>query len=709
MKQLLHGILIVCFLAVIGDAFIVAGMGNQANLSSSTSVSKGEALSVGILLPFSGQYSWVSRNVFSVIQMIAQEVNSTGGICGNKIVLARGDTKGKEDIGAEVCQKLIEDEDVVAFIGPTSLSFAKVKEIIRNNKVPMISPTAGITELDRAGRTYFYRTVPSDSLGGRVIARVVTDPQRFMGLTSSLFRIAVMVGALPAMTSFKEPIQENMDRFGGSLVDIIEYETGKDSYKDDVLRVLKSSPDLIILIGTPDDSVVIMQAAHKNGYKGLWFLTQDQTNDEFIRLAGPELLKGVYGLAETSPAKAAHRVEAFRKRFREYCGEDVQIFDTSTYDASNILFLAILRAKLRDGQVNCETVAKNIRMVANDGPNKVEVTNFTKGKQALEAGKEINYQGLNGPMDFDEYGNIITPYEIRRVQKDAWVSVETISVDDLVPFTSCVASNTAVYEYKETKQLVRFVDAAVQEIEKFGEKVFSKFRVKGSNWFHDDYYIFVWGLDGMSYVDPPDVSGEGKNMLDLKDINGKPIGRMLVNRATSPTGEGWVHYQWPKPGGENPVWKSSFVKRATAPSGKTYLVGSGKYNMECERIFIVNMVDCAISLLEKEGLTAFDIIRSPSSEFIFLNSYIFIKDDKGNELLNVAFPELEGTNVANIQDSEGKYFVREELEILKTRDDCWMEYMWPKPGETKPSKKLSYAKKVVVDNRTLIVGAGYYP
>jgi len=38
-----------------------------------------------------------------------------------------------------------------------------------------------------------------------------------------------------------------------------------------------------------------------------------------------------------------------------------------------------------------------------------------------------------------------------------------------------------------------------------------------------------------------------------------------------------------------------------------------------------------------------------------------LKDDEGNELLNIAFPELEGTNVANKQDSNGKYFVREVL------------------------------------------------
>ena len=104
---------------------------------------------------------------------------------------------------------------------------------------------------------------------------------------------------------------------------------------------------------------------------------------------------------------------------------------------------------------------------------------------------------------------------------------------------------------------------------------------------------------------------------------------MFVKRAESPTGEGWVHYQWPEPGEKNSAWKSTFIKRAIAPSGKIYLVGSGKYNLKCERIFIVDMVDQAISLLEKEGLAALDIMLSRSSEFIFQNSYIFVKDNEG--------------------------------------------------------------------------------
>ncbi len=275
--------------------------------------------------------------------------------------------------------------------------------------------------------------------------------------------------------------------------------------------------------------------------------------------------------------------------------------------------------------------------------------------------------------------------------------------------TFSFAYSMADYQYQETRELVSFVVSAAEEIEKVGEEAFPQFREKGGKWFRNDSYVFVWGLDGMRYVYPPDLSGEGKNMLGLEDINGKPIGRMIVEIGTTSTGEGWLHYQWPRPGGETPVWKSTFVKTTTAPSGRTYLVGSGKYDMGCERIFLIDMVNRAISLLEKEGLAALDVLRSKSSEFIFSNSYIFIKDNQGNELFNAAFPELEGTNIINLEDVQGKYFVREVLNILKTEDNCWIEYMWPKPGETEPSKKLAYEKKMVIDDFTLIVGASYYP
>jgi len=267
----------------------------------------------------------------------------------------------------------------------------------------------------------------------------------------------------------------------------------------------------------------------------------------------------------------------------------------------------------------------------------------------------------------------------------------------------------SIYQHEQTKELVAFVSEAVQLVEKEGEAAFPEFRKKEGKWFQDDMYIFIWGLDGMRYVYPPDLSGEGQNMIDLKDVNSKPIGRMFVAAVSGEKGAGWVFYQWPKPGGEEPIWKSTYLKKATTSEGKEFLVGSGLYDMKTEKVFIVDAVKDAVDLLQKDGLSAIPKIGSKESKFIFLDSYVYIKDMRGNEILNPKNPNLEGKNIYDLQDANGKYFVKEELEILQTQANCWMDYMWTKPGETEPSKKVVYVKKVVVEKDTLVVGCGYFP
>lgn len=272
------------------------------------------------------------------------------------------------------------------------------------------------------------------------------------------------------------------------------------------------------------------------------------------------------------------------------------------------------------------------------------------------------------------------------------------------------ARNFALYENEETKQLVRLVDEATDLIEKEGEATFGNFYVKGSKWFEGDKYIFVWGLDGTRYVYPRDPEKEGENMVDLEDVNGKPIGRQFLETAESKTGEGWVFYEWTEPGKTGDVWKSTFIKRAVAPDGKEYLVGSGRYNMPLEKAFIKHTVDGAVDLIEEKGKhAAFSAFNDASSSFFFLDTYIFVKTMEGVELVNPEFRELVGQNIIDLQDENGKYFIRNEIDTLRYEDDCWYSYMWPKPGEDSPSRKVVYVKKAELPAETLIVGAGYFP
>jgi len=389
-----------------------------------------EPIKVGLLLPFTGQYAWVGENVQPVARMVAQEVNDSGGIGGREITFVQGDTEGVVDAGTTAAQKLVNVDNVTAILGPTSLSFSGAKQVILGADVPMVTPTAGTTELDRACTDVCFRTVPSDSLGGRAVARAATDAD-YLGGGAAVARPVLMVGNAPALISFREPIARAFAAYGTPLAETITYTPGKPSYRSEVQSALGAEPDAIVLIGTPEDSARIMTNAFQSGYQGRWFVTQDQTTDDYIDLAGAELVEGVYGLEETASEAAAERNAAFREAYRDFAGESVKIFGTNTYDAMNVLALAMLRAQLRDGAVTRESVAANIRAVANPGADKVAVTTYAEGKAALSEGKEIDYRGLVGPVDFDDHGNITAPFAIRQVRDGAWTTVATIPAEAL--------------------------------------------------------------------------------------------------------------------------------------------------------------------------------------------------------------------------------------------------------------------------------------
>jgi neutral amino acid transport system substrate-binding protein len=233
------------------------------------------------------------------------------------------------------------------------------------------------------------------------------------------------------MVSFKEPIARAFEAYGTPVAETITYTPGKPSYRSEVRSALANDPDSIVLVGTPEDSARIMSNAFQAGYQGRWFVTQDQTNSDFIELAGAQLVEGIYGLEEVASEESAERNRAFEQRFRDYAGEDPQIFATNTFDAMNVLALAMLRAHLKDGEITRATLAANIERVANPGEGKTVVHDYTEGAEVLQDGGEVNYNGLVGPIDFDAWGNITAPFGIRQVQNGNWTTVSTIGADAL--------------------------------------------------------------------------------------------------------------------------------------------------------------------------------------------------------------------------------------------------------------------------------------
>jgi len=120
------------------------------------------------------------------------------------------------------------------------------------------------------------------------------------------------------------------------------------------------------------------------------------------------------------------------------------------------------------------------------------------------------------------------------------------------------------------------------------------------------------------------------------------------------------------------------------------------------------LVDQAASLLQSKDTEAFTEFRKKDSKWLKDDTYIFVLNINGIQLFQPIKPELEGKNIIDLKDVNGKAFVQETIETAETQGSGWIDYMWPKQGESKPSKKSSYIKKVKVGEETFIVGSGFY-
>jgi cytochrome c len=121
------------------------------------------------------------------------------------------------------------------------------------------------------------------------------------------------------------------------------------------------------------------------------------------------------------------------------------------------------------------------------------------------------------------------------------------------------------------------------------------------------------------------------------------------------------------------------------------------------------LVDKAAALVNSKGKAAFAEFRKEGSEWWFGETYLFAYDMNLNVLLVAAFPENEGKNQTGKKDSNGKLYHDEFVKVVQSKGSGWVDYMFPKPGQTQPSQKWSYVKAVQVDGVPALIGAGFYP
>jgi signal transduction histidine kinase len=136
-----------------------------------------------------------------------------------------------------------------------------------------------------------------------------------------------------------------------------------------------------------------------------------------------------------------------------------------------------------------------------------------------------------------------------------------------------VSPAAATAEFGSKDEAVAMVKRVQAEFKNNGAATtFKDVSDKSVKAFHDrDLYPFIYDMSGKCVAHGARPALIGKNLIDLKDQDGKYLIREMVKISKGP-GSGWIDYKWPNPLNNKIEDKSSYIEKMG-----DYFVGVGIY------------------------------------------------------------------------------------------------------------------------------------
>ena len=165
-------------------------------------------------------------------------------------------------------------------------------------------------------------------------------------------------------------------------------------------------------------------------YKFRKFLFCDGTkSQDIVEALGAKNVQGQMG---TAPGTAGgDPFVIFNADYKDAFGQLPPLpFITNAYDGASVIGLAAYAAKVKGLELNAANIRDNLRHVANPPGEVILPGQFQKAFDLLKDGKDINFEGSAGSVDFDENGDVITPIEVWKYDNG---KIVTVRVEHEIP------------------------------------------------------------------------------------------------------------------------------------------------------------------------------------------------------------------------------------------------------------------------------------
>lgn len=377
--------------------------------AASAMAAQADEVTIGILVPLTGELGEFGKIVAGAVELGVAEANAAGGTKCGTIRTVVADTGGNPETAIREATKMIESGGAVAVVGPTSGEMVALVDLAKRTKTVIMSPYAGTITLNKLGGDYVYRTVSSDLGDGAASGLWLAE--------KGYKRVAFLVQNEESTISPAQVARQKLETSGIELTDYVVYNPGQPSYQAELVSVLANAPDAIYLAGGQESGVTVIKEATAGGFEGEWLFTADLAVPEIFDAVGAQYINDRAYVEFADADSSLPEYKAFDALYREKNGAEPGPFAANSFDMANLVALSLEKADACTG----EGINAVIRDIADGGES---VGSFAAGKEAITAGKDIDYEGASGPLAFDPSGTPAGSYSIQQARDGKWESVK---------------------------------------------------------------------------------------------------------------------------------------------------------------------------------------------------------------------------------------------------------------------------------------------
>jgi ABC-type branched-subunit amino acid transport system substrate-binding protein len=387
--------------AVLGVAgLVLTACGGSSDTASTSPTKSGSAsapagakgdgtLKLGTLLPQTGSLAFLGPPEFAGVDLATKDINDAGGVNGKQVEVTNSDSGDTStDTASQSVDRLLSN-NVDAIIGAASSSVSlSVIDKITGAGVVQISPANTSDELTNyADKGLYFRTAPPDVLQGRVLGDLILADGNST------------VGILALQDSYGTGLADNATKAieggGGQVVEKVVYDPKAASFATEVGKIKAADPEAIAVIAFDETKKIIPEMV-KQG------IGPDKKKIYFVdgNLAGydKDFPKGTLtGVKGTLPGVVAD--DSFKARLMTVDPKLTEFaYAPESYDATILVALAAQAA----GDDSGASIASKMQEVSAGGE---KCTSFKDCVALIKAGKDIDYDGVSGPIEFNAKGD----------------------------------------------------------------------------------------------------------------------------------------------------------------------------------------------------------------------------------------------------------------------------------------------------------------